>query len=165
MRTVGMWVGSALVAVALTGCGGNGGVALSDADRTAIQESMVTNALATLAAKDFEGYANLFTEDVALLPPNTPSSSGRAAMLTFLKGMPPYSDLKFGSATIQGSGDVAYVQGTYSWMVSPPGTAAPVADHGKWLVGAKKQPDGSWRGTVLMFSSDLPATASAAPVK
>lgn len=163
MRIVGMWV---LIAVALMGCSGRGGVtAFSDADRAAIEKSMVSDAMAALAAKDFESYANLFTEDAALLPPNAPTLNGRAAMVTWLRGFPPYNDFKLGLTTIQGSGDAAYVQGTCSMTLTPPGAPAPVADHGKWLVGARKQPDGSWRGAVVIFNSDLPATAPAAPVK
>lgn len=166
MRTVGIWAASVLVAVGLTGCGANGvAAALSDADRAAIQKSQVTDAMAALNAKDFAGYANLFTEDVALLPPNGPTFNGRAGMLTFLEGFPPYSDFKLGLVTIQGSGDAAYVHGTYSMMITPPGASAQVADHGKWVVGARKQADGSWRGTVVIFNSDLPATAPTAPVK
>ncbi len=166
MRTVGIWAASVLVSVGSMGCGGNGpAAALSDADRTAIEKSQVTDAMAALNAKDFPGYANLFTEDVALLSPNGPTFNGRAAMLTFFRGFPPYSDMKLGLVTITGSGDAAYVHGTYSMMVTPPGASAPVADHGKWVVGARKQDDGSWKGTVVIFNSDLPATALAAPVK
>lgn len=166
MRTVGMWVATVLVAVALNGCGGNGGsVALPDADRAAIQKSIVTDAGAALAAKDFAAFANLYTEDAAYLPPNAPAVKGRAAMVTFLSGFPPYSDFKLGPATIHGSGDVAYVQGTFSMMVTPAGASAPVAEQGKWLVGARKQTDGSWKAAVGIFNSDLPVAAPAAPVK
>jgi ketosteroid isomerase-like protein len=164
MRTAGLWVPSMVFAVALSGCGGTATV-LSDADRAAIEKSMVTDAMTALAAKDFDGYANLFTEDVALLPPNAPPFNGRPAMITWLKAFPPYSDFKLGSTTIQGSGDAAYVQGTYSMTLNLPGAPAPVADNGKWLVGARKQGDGSWRGTVVIFNSDLPVTAPGAPAK
>jgi ketosteroid isomerase-like protein len=67
--------------------------------------------------------------------------------------------------TIDGSGDVAYVQGTYSMMITLPGAAGPTHDEGKWVVTARKQADGSWKSTTGIWNSDLPVAAPPAPAK
>ena len=159
-------VGTVLALCAVVACqGGAAASALTEADRAALQKTFVDGHGAALAARDFEAYAHTFTPDGVLLPPNGAGIKGQAAMAQFLSGFPPYSDFKLGVTTIDGSGDIAYVQGTYSMMITPPGATAAIADTGKWVVTAKKQSDGAWKGTIVIWNSDVPLPAPPAPAK
>jgi len=166
MRKLGVPVAAVLALGTLVACQGGGAAAgLSASDRAAVQKSIVDDAVAALAAKDFTAFANTYTSDAAYLPPNGPGLKGRDAMISFLSSFPPYSDFNAAAITIDGAGNVAYVQGTYSMMVTPPGASAPVKDEGKWVVTAKRQADGSWKATIGIFNSDLPIAPVPAPAK
>ncbi len=166
MRKLGVPIVVVLVLSTVGACqGGNAAAGLSAADRAAVQKVVADDATAALAARDFAAFANTYTEDAAYLPPNAAALKGRDAMLTFLNAFPPYSDFKAAATTIEGSGDVAYAQGTYSMMLTPPGASAAVKEEGKWVVTAKKQADGSWKATVGIWNSDLPIAPPPAPAK
>ncbi len=130
-------------------------VGLSDADR-AVLEKQVAESQTLVAAKNWDGYANLFVDDGVVLPPNGAPVKGRKAIADFLRAFPPISDFKSVIVTTDGRGDLAYTQGTYSMMLALPGAAGPTKDDGKWIVVSKKQADGSWKSVVEMFNSDLP---------
>lgn len=132
MRKLGALVAAVVMVSTLVGCQGGGPTTgLSEADRAAVQRVVVDDAVAALAARDFTAFANTYAEDAAYLPPNGPGLKGRDAMMNFLNSFPPYSDFKAGATTIDGSGNVAYVQGTYSMMITLPGASAPVNEEGK----------------------------------
>ena len=58
---------------------------------------------------------------------------------------------------IEGHGDLAYARGRYTLDLTPKAKgAAPVHDEGKFLEILRRQPDGTWRYAVDMYSSDLP---------
>ena len=60
------------------------------------------------------------------------------------------------SDTIEGRGDLAYNQGHYRFTAVPKAKGVPgVADEGKFLEILKKQPDGSWKYVLDMYSSNL----------
>lgn len=151
-------ISAAVVFAGLLGCqgGGGGAAGLSEADRAAIQKLAVDDAVAALASNNFEAFANTYTEDADYLPPNGPAVKGRAAILEFLKGFPPYTDFKAALVTLQGSGDVGFVHGTYSMMITMPGAAAATHEEGKWVVGVKRQADGTWKSAVGIWNSNLP---------
>ena len=63
---------------------------------------------------------------------------------------------ELGSDTIDGRADLAYNIGHYRFTAVPKAKGAPgVADEGKFVVILKKQPDGSWKMSVDMYSSNL----------
>jgi ketosteroid isomerase-like protein len=133
---------------------------LSDADRAAIRQAEDQWVQLT-SAKDWEGAAKAYlTEDGKMLPPNGPALNGQAAVAGWLAGYPPFSDFSLEDVTVEGRGDLAYVHGRYSLMVTPPGAAAPIRDQGKHVTIFKKQADGTWKATVGIFNSDLPLPAA-----
>lgn len=156
----GLFVTDVLVVVA-SACQPAGPAALTQADQAAIRavaESAL--AIANTTPKDFKRYTEIYyAENAEVLGANSPAVKGRAAIEQFLAAFPPFSDLKFDLTEIDGRGDLAYVRGTYSMKLMPPGATAPVDEHGKYLEVWRKQSDGSWRSVYDAFNSDVPLPA------
>lgn len=153
----------ALVSLALwpVACAPGAPAGLSDADRAAIREAedawvRLTNAKDWTAAT--EAY---WTSDASILPPNGPPVTGHAAIASWVASYPPFSDFRLGQVSVEGRGDLAYVHGTYSLMLTPPGAAAPTLDEGEYVTIWKKQSDGTWKAALGIFNSNLPIPAPA----
>jgi uncharacterized protein (TIGR02246 family) len=141
-------------------CTGQGGRELSQPEVDTINESTQTFIKGTLA-KDWATVANLYAEDAVLQPPNQPAVKGRPAIRAWLEQFPPVTDFKANNVKVEGREDLAYVVGTYTMTIMPPGASGPVNEVGKYVEVRRKQSDGSWLIAVDMFNSDLPATPPA----
>jgi uncharacterized protein (TIGR02246 family) len=130
---------------------------LSAADQARIRS--VDSAFVVAAnAGDAEGVAAVYADDGALLAPNLPPQKGRDAIKAFWGGFLDTYTVRFeiASDTIEGRGDLAYNQGHYRFTAVPKAKGAPgVADEGKFVEILKKQPDGSWKYVIDMYSSNL----------
>lgn len=114
--------------------------------------------MAAANAGDADGVAAVYAEEGSLLAPNLPPQKGRAAIKAFWGGFLDAYTVRFevASDTIEGRGDLAYNQGHYRFTAVPKAKGAPgVADEGKFVEILKKQPDGSWKYVVDMYSSNL----------
>jgi ketosteroid isomerase-like protein len=100
--------------------------------------------------------AALFLDDAVVNPPNEPAVKGRAAIRAWLEKFPPITEFKLNNEKVEGRKDLAYVLGTYTMTIVPPGAPGPVKDSGKFVTVLRRQPDGGWLAAVDMFSSDLP---------
>ena len=131
---------------------------LSDADKAAIKK--VTEdavALANAPTKDWPAYVQAYyAPDATVLPPNAAAVKGNEALIAFFASFPPLSNVVFEQVEVDGAGGLAYVWGTYSIDMLPPGTESPINDSGKFVEIWRKQKDGSWRVTLDIFNSDLP---------
>ena len=92
-----------------------------------------------------------------LLPPNQPAVQGRGDIQAWFEALPPASDVNLEWAEIEGVGDVAFVRGSFTLIVTPEGMDA-VADTGKFLNVRRRQADGSWLIHREIFNSNLAAT-------
>jgi uncharacterized protein (TIGR02246 family) len=131
--------------------------ALSPADEVKIR-SVDSAFMAAANAGDAEGVAAVYAADGALLAPNLPPQKGRNAIKAFWGGFLDAYSVRFeiASDTIEGRGDLAYNQGHYRFTAVPKAKGAPgVADEGKFIEILKKQPDGSWKYVLDMYSSNL----------
>jgi ketosteroid isomerase-like protein len=128
---------------------------LSETDVRKIDEATQTAVKAALA-KDFATWSALFLDDAVVNPPNEPAVKGRAAIRAWLEKFPPITEFKLNNEKVEGREDVAYVLGTYTMTIVPPGAPGPVKDSGKFVTVLRRQPDGRWLAAVDMFSSDLP---------
>src|SRR5262245_5711522 len=133
-----------------------GSSGLSQKDVDGLNASTQAGATAALA-KDLGGWSALFAEDGVLNPPNQPAVKGRAAIRAWLEKLPPLTAFKLENTKIEGRDDLAYVLGTYTLTMTPPGAPGPVNDAGKFVEVRRRQADGRWLVLVDMFSSDLPA--------
>jgi len=110
-------------------------------------------------AGDWDAVAALHTQDAILLPPNGPVVTGRSAIRGFFASLPPIKSFELEVDEVAGRGDLAYVRGTYSMVLAPPGSE-PILDTGKYIEIRRKQEDGSWLLSRDIFNSSLPATGS-----
>ncbi len=130
---------------------------ISAADLAAIRSTDSAFAAAANAG-DAEKIAEVYADDGALLAPNLPPQKGRDAVKAFWGGFLDAYTVRFevASDTIEGRGDLAYNQGRYRFTAVPKAKGVPgVADEGKFLEILKKQPDGSWKYVLDMYSSNL----------
>jgi ketosteroid isomerase-like protein len=131
---------------------------LSDADKAAIKK--VTEhamALANAPTKDWAAYVKAYyAPDAIVLPPNAAAVKGQEALTSFFTSFPPLSNMRFEQLEVDGAGGLAYVWGTYSLDMLPPGAESPINDSGKFIEIWRTQEDGSWRVTLDIFNSDLP---------
>ena len=130
---------------------------LSPADVAGIR-SVDSAFMAAANAGDAEGVTAAYAEDGALLAPNLPPQKGRDAIKAFWGGFLEAYTVRFevASDTIEGRGDLAYNQGHYRFTAVPKAKGVPgIADEGKFVEILKKQPDGSWKYVVDMWSSNL----------
>ncbi len=108
-------------------------------------------------AGDWLGLTGLFTEDCVIMPPDGPEIQGRKAFFDFIESM----DLKVQAHKLEfhdvgGDGDSAYGRARYAETFTATGLEGPVEDEGKVLCAVRMQPDGSWKFSRWMWSSDLP---------
>src|SRR2546428_717675 len=57
--------------------------------------------------------AAMYAENATFMPPNQGMVQGRAAILAWMKTVPPMSHFTASAIDINGRGDLAYVRGTY----------------------------------------------------
>jgi uncharacterized protein (TIGR02246 family) len=130
---------------------------LSAADQAGIR-SADSAFMAAANAGDADKIAEVYAEDGSVLAPNLPPQKGRDAVRAFWGGFLDAYTVRFelASDTIEGRGDLAYNQGRYRFTAVPKAKGVPgIADEGKFLEILKKQPDGSWKYVVDMYSSNL----------
>ena len=152
---------SALVAFAfltVSGCQAPPPQALSEQDRAAIQETTSAALAIANGSKDWTAYVDTYyAPDAILMPPNQEELQGRSDIVVWFDTFPSFTDLQFNIQHVEGSGDIAYVQGTYSMMVTLPATDQSEREQGKYLEVWRRQMDGTWQVAFDIFNSDKPA--------
>ena len=146
---------------ALAGCTRDA-AELSQADKEAVKAQIEKYTQAGLAA-DWDAWGNTLAPDVIALPPNTPRVNGRAAAVAWIKSLPKLTAFKATVDEVSGQGDIAYAHGTYELVMALP-DGSTTMDRGTFLEVHKRQADGTWPYTHLMFHSTEPLPA-AAPAK
>lgn len=127
---------------------------VSDEDVAAIGQIRSAYVEATLRG-DWAGVAALYEEEGVRMPPNQPIDQGRAAVQAALEATPgTVTDVTVTGVELEGSGGLAYDRGTYSITIEIEGR--PLTDRGKYVAVSRKQPDGSWLLTALIWNSDQP---------
>src|SRR5262249_13227101 len=104
--------------------------------------------IAAYSAGDPAGIAQTFTEDCAVYAPDGPPVHGPDGVAAFyaeqFRIMTP-SSLSIHPDEEVEVGEMGYGCGTWSAVVTIPGSDAPVTLEGKYLNLLKRQPDGSWK--------------------
>lgn len=131
---------------------------LSDEDVAAIRALGQSYARTNLA-KDADGVAALYSSGAVEMPPNQPARVGNAAIrnayAAFFGLGVEASEFTLTAVEIQGEGDLAYDRGTWTWTGIPPGMTDQITDTGKYLGIARRQQDGTWLWTQMIWNSDL----------
>ncbi|MDQ3138826.1 MAG: DUF4440 domain-containing protein [Gemmatimonadota bacterium] len=135
---------------------------LSAADLAAVRAADSSFATA-VGAGDAAGVAAVYTADARLMPPNAATIEGREGIQKFWGGFLAAYQLRIDLSAdeVEGRGDLAYMRGHFRLDgTSKAKDGAPIHDQGKYLEILRRQPDGTWRYAVDMYSSDLPAPAA-----
>jgi ketosteroid isomerase-like protein len=131
---------------------------LSPADQEGIRGADLAFAAAANAG-NIDGVIAVYAEDASLLPPNLPPQKGRDAIRKFWGGFLGAYNVRFdvNSETVEGRGDLAYTVGHYKLSATPKAKGPPpIEDEGKFVEILKRQPDGSWKYLVDMYSPNSP---------
>jgi ketosteroid isomerase-like protein len=106
--------------------------------------------------RDFASLVKTYARDAVLLPDGGPAMKGHAKIRSFFDGLPPVTLFQLVVEEIDGRGDLAYVRGTYTMGLKPPGAKKAIKDTGKWLEIHRRRRDGSWPTAVDIFNSNIP---------
>jgi len=132
---------------------------LTDEDIAAIKDLAERQVPAALLAEDWAAFAASFTEDAVRMPPNEPLHQGRAAIEEWcVANWAPITTTELTQTVLEleGLGDLAYARGVASATVEVPGVPEPITDVAKFLVILRKQADGSWLVSHVIFNADAP---------
>ncbi len=129
-----------------------GSATLSAADRAAIS-AVSESWLSAARAGDWAGVAAMYTEDAVLMAPGEPAIEGRRNIQAYWEAFPPVTGLSTTNVEIEGSGDLAFVRGTYRFTIEPEG-GEPVLETGKFVEIRRRQADGTWRLDRDIFNAD-----------
>ncbi len=128
---------------------------LSDADKAAIRAVNDSFAVYFQSNRD-SAIAALYTEHAVVLPAHREIVEGRPAILALFQRSPALPRFSLTASDIDGSGDLAYVRGTYSFTMPTANGQSAVYDHGKFIEIRRRQADGKWLLSAHIFNSDLP---------
>jgi ketosteroid isomerase-like protein len=120
---------------------------------------MFDSTVSYFRAKNFTGWAALYSDDGLIMPPNAGTVRGRAALTAWANAFPPIEQVSFSNVQVAGEGNMAY--GTSGFVLKLHGLPA---DSGKQLVIFRRTAAGRWEAVAGAFNSDLPLpTAPAQP--
>jgi uncharacterized protein (TIGR02246 family) len=105
-----------------------------------------------IMAKDWKAVSALYASDGVFYPPGESAVKGRPAIEACLTAFPAVTAFSLRTTKIDGRGDLAYVQGTFTMTLAPPGGAKPSQESGYFLEVLRRQADGSWQIAVQMLS-------------
>jgi ketosteroid isomerase-like protein len=132
------------------------------ADEAAIRK-VLDGISSAFNAGDFDGMFAMYSDDVVVLPPGAPDIVGKEAWRAGIDALPTNVAMKmrFDTAELVVSGDIAYERGTYTLDLSDKVTATAVQSiTARHIHMFKRQADGSWKGWRLMENSTDPAPSA-----
>jgi len=130
---------------------------LSNADVAAVRQLGQSYAQAVLKS-DAAAVAALYADSAVEMPSDMPARVGKAAIQAAYAAESGATAFTLVSHRTEGRGDLAYDRGTWSWTGRMPGQTAPVSETGKYLAIARRQADGSWRWTEVIWNADAAPT-------
>ena len=123
-------------------------------------ESLHKDDITATVARDADALTALWDDDAVLLQPGTPPIIGKAALHDFMKQAlaksPSIKVVKYlpDIRDIQVAGNVAYEWGYFDAVQKSSDQQAPESLRAKLLRVMKRQPDGSWKFTRVMWLPD-----------
>lgn len=134
---------------------------LPDADVAAIRAN-IDAYVRTALAGDWDAWGKTLATDVVYMPPNQPALLGREAVVAFGKSFPKLTRLSVTPEDVTGRGDLAYARGKYSYAATLP-DGSTISESGSFLEIHRRQADGSWLYTQLIWHADSPPAPAPAP--
>jgi ketosteroid isomerase-like protein len=145
-----------ILAVAMLGCQSQ--APLSEADREGIKKC-IDNLSEGIRTASVDVLKNAYTEDVISMPPHATENSGNQKVVEFHSTPGPVKTVSFALSTveIEGSGDQAYVRGT--WTFTGQMDTTQINDNGKFLAIMKKQ-GADWKISRETWNADTPISGN-----
>jgi len=109
-------------------------------------------------AKNWSGWAGLFSDSAIFQPPNARAVRGRTAIQSYGQGFPALEQFAMGDVHVWGEGNLAYGTSTLIFKIKD----APV-DSSKQLIVSRRSAAGRWEVAAVSFNSDLPPAPPPAP--
>jgi uncharacterized protein (TIGR02246 family) len=130
----------------------------TEADKAAIAKAhdVLEGAYRT---SDCNAMVSAAANDAVFEPPNTPSAKGVDAIRAWCQ--PLFTQMKTKSLTVSNkevdvSGDLAVDTGDYDWVLTPAAGGGDVRSVGRYVTIFRRQADGSWKTTRLIWNSSEP---------
>ncbi len=135
------------------------------ADTTAIN-ALPEQYTAAVNSSDAAAVAATYADDAIEMPPYLAATEGKQAIQARYEAIFKEYALKFASTLLetQVAGDWAYARGNYTSTATPK-SGKPLEDSGKYLLIAKRQPDGSWKVYRVIWNSNNPPPSAAGKEK
>ena len=114
-----------------------------------------------LSNGNLEALMAAYADDVVMMPPNEAERVGKVAVRSMWENLLKdfTAEVVVSINEVQVLGEWAFERGTFTMELTPRTGGPPVHDLGKYLDVLRRQPDGSYKYTRLMFnSSQAPST-------
>lgn len=107
-------------------------------------------------ASDIAAVRSAFADDIHLMAPNAPAAVGGDSATARLQRTFDAGRLaiQYTSEEIQIFGDWGFDRGTYRYTMTPHSGAAPSGQRGKYLWISRRQADGGWRLSRVIWNGD-----------
>jgi len=127
------------------------------ADLDAVR-SVVDQEVAMAVAGDPDAFIGQFTTDAMAMPPNEPAVSGEAFREWVRNFMEQFNvdAASYRDDNIVVDGDLAVHRYEFLWTLTPASGGETINEVAKGIHVLRRQPDGSWRISHDIWSSDLP---------
>ena len=125
-------------------------------DEAAIRELLARGAVAETAG-DVEGFIDLLTDDAMMLPHQQPAAIGIDAIRDWWQATLAQGSMENTAAVaeeVQVLGDWAYLRVSYSHIVTSKADGGSYTETGKSLWLVKRQQDGSWKFSHVIWNPD-----------
>ena len=123
---------------------------LTEADIAAF-EALIEPWCNACVQRDWDAVLNMCTNDVAFLPPGSPAIPTEG-IRAFLDAFPVMTAFTFTYDRIEGQEDFATLQGAFDMTVES--DAGEVRGTGKFVDVMRKEADGSWRFSCVIWNDD-----------
>jgi len=132
-----------------------------EADIEAIKALLAHNS-SGINSGDLEGWINQFTEDAIFMPPNSAVLKGKEAGREFARPWYEHLSMEFDLTIdeIEVHGNWAFARWSYSGRYTPKAGGETIQDNGKEIWILKRQSDGSWKCSHIIWNSNDPLPTS-----
>ena len=147
-----------VLTAALVACTSNQAPGLSQRDVDAIRATQ-DKYVSTAIAADWDAWSDTLTADAVLMPANQPPIKGGDAIVAWVRTIPKTTAFKLLDNEIAGAGDIAYAVGTFT--VTSDFNGNETSFNGARTEVFRRQADGSWRMSRVIFHPTGPMTSAA----
>ena len=132
-----------------------------EADIAAIKAMFVNNS-SVIASRDLDGWIAQFTEDAVFMPDNSVILMGKEAGREFAHPWFEQLNLEFDISVdeIEVLGNWAFARWSFTSEATPKAGGETVQRDGKEIWILKRQPDGSWKCSHIIYNYDSPLPTS-----